>query len=283
MRSEADMYALILATARTDERVRAVILNGSRANPNAPRDRFQDFDVVYVVTELESFKANPGWIDCFGERMILQLPDDMEDPAPEGRGSYAYLIQLADGNRIDLTLMPLEVFAGLPRDSLSILLLDKDERFEPFPPPSESDYLPQQPAPKLFADCCNEFWWVCPYAAKGLWRDEILYALHILEIGREQLMKMLVWRIGYETGFQVNPGKMGKYFRRYLTPEDWNRLLATYPTAEEERVWQALETMTGLFRDAAQWVTARAGFEYPQEDDARVSAHLQRVRDMARD
>ncbi|MCI0398984.1 MAG: aminoglycoside 6-adenylyltransferase [Chloroflexi bacterium] len=32
---------------------------------------------------------------------------------------------------------------------------------EPFPAPSESDYLPGPPTAKAFSDCCNEFWWVC--------------------------------------------------------------------------------------------------------------------------
>ena len=39
MRSEREMYDLILGFARADERVRGG-LNGSRANPNAPRDKY---------------------------------------------------------------------------------------------------------------------------------------------------------------------------------------------------------------------------------------------------
>ena len=100
MRSEKEMFDLILDVARRDERIRAVILNGSRANPNAPRDIFQDYDIVYVVTELASFKQDPDWIDCFGERMILQLPDEMLDPPPGDEEGYAYLMQFADGSRI---------------------------------------------------------------------------------------------------------------------------------------------------------------------------------------
>ena len=46
MRSEEEMMNLILQVAKDDERVRAVYLNGSRTNPNAPKDRFQDYDVV---------------------------------------------------------------------------------------------------------------------------------------------------------------------------------------------------------------------------------------------
>jgi aminoglycoside 6-adenylyltransferase len=58
MRSKDEMYELILNTARDDDRIRAVILNGSRANPNAPRDIFQDFDIIYLVTELAPFTNN---------------------------------------------------------------------------------------------------------------------------------------------------------------------------------------------------------------------------------
>ena len=67
MRSEQEMLGLILDTARQDERIRAVILNGSRANPNAPRDPFQDYDVVYVVTDVAPYKRNLEYIKRFGD------------------------------------------------------------------------------------------------------------------------------------------------------------------------------------------------------------------------
>ncbi len=51
MRTEREMYDLILGTAQADERIRAVYMNGSRTNANAPRDIFQDYDIVYAVTE----------------------------------------------------------------------------------------------------------------------------------------------------------------------------------------------------------------------------------------
>jgi aminoglycoside 6-adenylyltransferase len=83
MRTEAEMMDLVLSVARKDDRVRGVILNGSRANPNAKKDRFQDYDIVYLVTDVQLFKQDPDWIDVFGERMILQLPDDMQSPSPQ--------------------------------------------------------------------------------------------------------------------------------------------------------------------------------------------------------
>ena len=89
MRSEQEMLDLILNTAREDVRIRAVILNGSRTNPNAARDIFQDFDIVFLVTEIAPFKDDPDWISRFGELMILQIPDDMQDPPPDPGGGFA--------------------------------------------------------------------------------------------------------------------------------------------------------------------------------------------------
>lgn len=51
MRSEQEMYELIIGTARADERIRAVYINGSRTDKNAPKDIFQDYDIVYAVCE----------------------------------------------------------------------------------------------------------------------------------------------------------------------------------------------------------------------------------------
>ncbi len=273
MRSEQEMFDLIIGTARADERIRAVILNGSRANPNAPRDRFQDFDIVYAVTDVAPFWHNLAWIARFGERMILQLPEEMQNPPPSRDGGFAYLMQFMDGNRIDLGIYPIDKARERAQDSLSVLLLDKDGCIGSLPPPSERDYLPQPPTAKAFADCCNEFWWVCPYVAKGLWRGELLYARYMLDQAvREELMKMLTWTIGVQTGFSVNPGKFGKYFQRYLTPAQWALLLQTYADGSYEHTWQALTAMGRLFRTVALEVAAHFAFDYPQGDDERVSA-----------
>lgn len=282
MRGEQEMFELILDSARADERIRAVILNGSRANPNAPRDIFQDYDIVYLVTEVASFTQDPRWLDRFGERMILQTPDAMGDAPP--RDQFAYLMQFADGNRIDLTLYPAAKLDAFRTDSLSILLLDKDGILAPFPLPDERDYFPQPPTAKQYADCGNEFWWLCPYVAKGLWRNEIPYAHSVMEqLLRPELFKMLTWHIGIRTNFAKNPGKFAKYFQKYLAPQEWTMLLQTYADADPENIWRALFAMCALFRQTARLVAAQLALEYPQRDDERMTAHLERVRHLAAD
>ena len=279
MRSEREIFDLILETARQDERIRAVILNGSRANPDSPRDIFQDFDIVYLVTDVAPFREDRDWPKRFGEIMVMQTPEDMQDPPPEGNGGFTYLMQFMDGNRIDLGLFPVERVKELFGDSLTVVLLDKDGLVPPLAPPSESGYLPIPPTARQYSDCCNEFWWCSPYVAKGLWRGQITYAKGMLDQWlRDQLMKMLNWYVGVQTGFAKNPGYMGKHLQECLEPELWDMLMSTYSDSAYDHTWDALLGMGSLFRRIAIPVAEHFGFEYPYGDDARVSAHLRHVR-----
>lgn len=281
MRSECEMLDLILDAARGDERIRAVIMNGSRVNPNAPSDPFQDFDIVYLVRDVAPFKHNLEWIKRFGELMILQMPEDMQEPPPIQDGFFSYLMQFTDGNRIDLSIASLDKLAEFTQDSLTEILLDKDGLVKSLPPANDSDYLPQLPTAKAFANCCNEFWWVCPYIAKGLWRGEILYAKHFLDHHlREQMMIMLTWYAGMNTQFSESPGKNGKYLQQQLEPELWERLLSTYSDANYEHTWNALFETCDLFRNTALKVAKHIEFHYPDGDDQRVSAHLKHIKEL---
>jgi aminoglycoside 6-adenylyltransferase len=284
MRSEHEMLDLILDSARSDDRIRGVIMNGSRVNPTVPRDPFQDFDVVFLVSDVTPYRYNPDWIASFGELLILQMPEAMGDPPPEQDGSFAYLMQFTDGNRIDLTIAPIEDSDNFIQDSLNAVLMDKDGLFQNLLPANDRDYLTQPPSAKAFADCCNEFWWICPYVAKGLWRGQILYAkLYQERYLRDQLMKMITWYAGIQSGFSQSPGKGGKFLQDQLEPELWHQLLRTHSDADYERTWTALFAACDLFRDVSTRVAEHFGFEYPIKDDQRVSAHLEHIQDLPGD
>ena len=77
MRSEKQVYDTILTYAKADERVRMVTLEGSRTNTNIPPDDFQDYDITFFVTDMQSFIADDEWLDVFGERLIMQKPEDI--------------------------------------------------------------------------------------------------------------------------------------------------------------------------------------------------------------
>ena len=284
MRSEQEMLELILDFARKEENIRVVLMNGSRVNPNAKKDVFQDFDIACIVKEVDPYRRNENVVNYFGDILILQTPEDMQDPPPENNGHYAYLMQFMDGSRIDLSFYSIDQLNNVLDDSLTVLLLDKDDIVKELPPPSDSDYLPKEPTEKLFQDCCNEFWWCSPYVAKGLWREELTYAKYMLDVViREQLIKMLTWFFGIKTGFRKSPGKFGKYIKNDVEPEIWTELEKTYSDSNFDNVWESLFRMGNLFRRIANSVASVYGFKYPQKDDERVTEYLHRIKNLPRD
>ncbi len=285
MRSEQEMMTMILDTARADERIRAVGMNGSRTNPDAPRDIFQDYDIVYFVTDMQPFLAHPSWVDCFGKRLIMQMPEGMSLFPPQLGGRFSYLMQFEDGNRIDLTLAPLSDIAQYTHeDSLTKILLDKDGRFPVLPPPDDRDYHVKRPDEACFQDCCCEFLWTACYVAKGIWRDEFLYAAyHLDRCVREMLLLMLSWQVGTQTAFDVSTGKCGKYLKRYLPDETMQRLKQTYRCGTGQELWQALYLCMELFRESGSCTAKALGYRFPSEDWERIMKYLQAVERLPRD
>jgi aminoglycoside 6-adenylyltransferase len=281
MRTEEKMLEMILEVAKSDERIRAVGMNGSRTNPNVPKDWFRDYDIVYLVKDMKSFIEDTNWIDVFGERLIMQTPENSVMFTPELGGRFSYLMLFKDGNRIDLILAPIEeALTYCKEDSLTILLLDKDNIFPVLSAPSDKDYWVKQPSKDFLADCTNEFWWVSTYVAKGLWRKEILYAQDHLNLMRKMLIKMLEWKVGIETNFSISIGKSGKYLERYLQKKTWDMLQNTYADGKYESVWSAMFSATSLFEETADFVAKELQFVYPFEEANNVLVFLKHIKSL---
>lgn len=101
------------------------------------------------MTEIDSFLKDEGWNSIFGEPIVFQEPDkldNMQGKRVDFNRGYTYLVQFTYG----------QYYSG-----------------------------------------CNNFWWVAPYCAKGLWRQEILFAIEVMNsYVRQELLTMLMRRYG---------------------------------------------------------------------------------------
>ena len=239
MRSEKEMYDLILGYANADENIRAVILNGSRANPNRKPDPFNDFDIVYLVRDLTPCKEKAYYKD-FGEILVCERTDENELFKEHFPEFVCYLMQFADGNRIDLTVSSIdrwEVYCY--DDRLSVVLLDKDNALPKLPEPNESTHYVKKPTARMFFDCRTEFWWVSPYVSKGLWRSQLLFAqTHMESCIRKMLLQMMKWYAGTLHGFDYSAGKCGDALKDLLPADTWNGYLETFAACTEEDIWR---------------------------------------------
>ncbi|MCL2409981.1 MAG: aminoglycoside 6-adenylyltransferase [Oscillospiraceae bacterium] len=271
MRTEQEMMALILRVAKSDNRIRAVSLEGSRANPAVPKDQYQDYDITYYVTDIAPFYNNSAWVvETFGEPLIMQMPEAMR--YPEGNGNFNYMMIYPDGNRLDLSFkLPKNVGEDVP----SVALLDKDGLLTDLPAPNDSVWYITPPSPLFYYSCCNNFWWCLNNVAKGVARDELPYVMNMLNtVVRNELHDMVNYYIGTLHGFNLSTGKDGKYFKRYLPPELYAQYAATYSGSDYNDIWTAVFTMCDLFRTLALQVAAHFGFIYRQGEEDGMRKYL---------
>lgn len=177
MRSEHEIMNIIIDTAKSDDRILAAYLKGSRTNPNVPKDIYRDFDVMYVVTDVESFRKDAGWMNAFGNIALKQEQDDAFGYGERFgiqsgyENSYSWLLLFEDGNRIDIGVETLSVMEkGANRNKLFLPLLDKTGCLPklPPPPPRMKIFISKNLRKKDSADAAMNFTGVC-----AMWQKEL--------------------------------------------------------------------------------------------------------------
>lgn len=256
MRTEPEMLDLILQTAKVLQ-IDAVAMSGSRTNSQASKDEFQDYDVVYVVDDLENLTSDLAWLDQFGNRLIEQY-----NVLGHRR---LYLMLFEDGNRIDLTLCPkVHIKEWVESEADFTVLEDPKGLFESYSPSPQRYWT--NPASQIdFEKACNEFWWVSAYVVKGIHRKQVIYATdHLYGICQQELLKVLAWQVASDNG-TVDIGKNYKYLFQYLPTEKEKEFSALLDFSSVEKITQSLFSTMNLFHREAQILAQKMGFDYDKE------------------
>ena len=256
MRTETEMMNLILQIAES-LKIDAVALSDSRTNDQAPKDEFRDYDVVYIVDDLDTLTRDLAWLHQFGTRNIEQ-----HNILGNRR---LYLMLFEDGNRIDLTLCPKEhIQEWVDSEAGFTVLKDEKGLFEAYLP-NPKRYWTAPPSEEEFTASCNEFWWVSAYVVKGIYRKQVIYATdHLYGICQQELLKVLAWQIASDKG-TVDIGKNYKYLFQYLPTEKEKEFSNLLDFSSIEKITQSLFTTMQLFHQETQSLAQKMGFTYDKE------------------
>ncbi|WP_267240976.1 aminoglycoside 6-adenylyltransferase [Streptococcus sp. Marseille-Q6488] len=256
MRTETEMLSLLIKIAK-NLKVKAVALSGSRTDTKAPKDEFQDYDVVYVVDDFDNLTSDLSWLDYFGKRIIEQ------EVVLDHRRLYLMLFE--DGNRIDLTLCPKDhIQEWVDSEAGFTVLEDPEHLFEPYSQNLERYWT--SPASAIdFEKACNEFWWVSAYVVKGICRKQVIYATdHLYGICQQEFLKILAWQVASDRG-KVDIGKNYKYLFNYLPAEQKKEFSNLLDFSSLDKITQSLFATMEFFHREAQYLAKKLGFDYDME------------------
>ena len=256
MRTETEMMNLILQIAET-LKVEAVAISGSRTEDRAPKDEFQDYDVVYIVEDLDGLTADLAWLEEFGKRIIEQ-----HNVLDHRR---LYLMLFEDANRIDLTLCPKDhINEWVDSEAGFTVLVDEKGLFESYSP-SLGRYWTNPARAIDFEKSCNEFWWVSAYVVKGICRKQVIYATdHLYGICQQELLKILAWQVASDRGV-IDIGKNYKYLFNYLPSEKEKEFSVLLDFSSVDKITQSLLATIQLFHQEAKSLAQKMSFKYEKE------------------
>jgi aminoglycoside 6-adenylyltransferase len=283
--SESGVLDRLIHWAERQEKIRAMLLFSSRANPDAPVDRFSDYDILLAVTDIHPYHSDDRWLEEFGEVLVVfRNPIGLE----YGFESFGFITHYLDGSKIDTCFYPVDYLRWAvqqPRlpDDLDhgyCILVDKDRLTENLRSSSYTAYLPQKPTEAEYRAIIEEFFNDALYVAKHLWRDNLfpvkLSLDHIMKF--QCLRKMMEWRVEIDRNWTEAPGAGGKGLKKQIEPAHWAELGETYVGAGMEENWEALFKTISLFRKVANEVAERLRYHYPDHIDREVTAALNRIK-----
>lgn len=286
MRTEQEILDTIIRIANENDHIRAAYMHGSRANPNAEKDNYSDYDIVFVVTETDSFTGNNEWLNIFGELAFSFEGHKNQNmfytkKINDLTRRFSLGMMFKDGNHIDLVIEIIEeaMNHNQIKNKPVIILLDKDGcLFETAPICNESLYI-KKPCEDEYISCCSGFWWFLSYVAIGIARNQLPYAREFLTSHNSSILnRMIEWYIGIQTDFSVGLGRDNRYYKKYLPTDIYDLYLQTHSDCDSENLWNAIFIACELFNKTASSVAAFLGFIYNKQEEENMKDYLVNIK-----
>lgn len=280
MHAREEKLKAIIDWSENNKDIRAVLLTSSLVNPLAPVDEFSDLDMELVFEDSNKYILDSKWTRSFGEPIAMIEEDETCFDEKHAMKMVLY----ADYVKVDFKLYNKSNFlnevnqAELPEDwDIGYkILIDKDEITRDLKKPTYQVSIIKKPTEQKFRQLLNDFWWDTVYVAKSLARDELFYAKFSSEnnIRTDYLMPLIEWHIASQHDWKIATNKFGRLFKKYLTPEIWQRVEETFSGSSIRDNWNALFAMADMVSEMGKELSEKLGYEYPAKLEVDIRAYL---------
>jgi aminoglycoside 6-adenylyltransferase len=268
-----DFEDRIVAWARSEDYIRAVVVTGSQSRTDNSRDEWSDLDVQLYTTSLAHYAADQSWANAIGQVWICF--DANREPANPSR-----LVWFAGGKKVDFTFKPLTDLLPHPTiDNLSdehqrgyYVVLDKDGLFTNYP--ASPHRFPPAPAPTAaeYQYAVDEFWFEAIHVAQFIRRRELWVAKFRDWTMKTCLLQMIEWHAQAGHDWNYNTWIIGKRIDRWTDAATWKAIHGIWSGYDPYASWQALLSMLDLFTRLSADVAAK--LTHPYNSDLYTDIHV---------
>ncbi len=277
MRDRIEALEEILEFARSDENIRAVILQGSLANPVNRIDELSDIDPLFYVKDVSKLSENDEWLNQFGVIISRQYGEFISE---DNISSYIRMVIYEDGLKIDFGIAPTTLINDVDNLMIYKVILDKDGLIWPKKVENEANFYSVKPTSIEYQKVIFDFFWNITYIGKSLHREEMYFAKFMFENINKLIRKLLSWHLGITHNWEVNIGLEGRYLKSLLKEDLWNKVLATFSGSDVDENWKAVYSTCDLVRELGTFVANELDYIYPFEQDIAIVDYLRKIEKM---
>lgn len=262
MRTEGEIFHHVQEYVKQDDRVRMLLLNGSRVNSKVLTDKFSDYDFMLLVDNPIEFWQNKRWVQVFGEVIISRSCNWSQ----QDRERYFFLTIYKDYVRIDIQIFNItQLNYCIKKSSLTKVIIDKDNLAPELDPPSDKSHYVKQPTNEEFQEVITDFFGFTTCVVKSLHRKELPQVRYYFDylIHQNCIIKLLSWYVGVMNDWNVNVGSNGRWLEEYLPLDLWKRYTVIFAGKEYDGIWMSLWVAIELVEEIGELLSNRMDYIYP--------------------
>ena len=271
----------LISWSEKNEKIRGLILSGSRVAKDNKVDFLSDFDITVVVNDIDFIK-NDDWLNELQEYWVC-IHDGFD---LLGYEIPTRLVIFHDNLKVDFSFLK-EPFLDKMSSSRLFpdgfnsgykILLDKDSTLNNLPAPTFKAFVLNKPSEADFNRNVNEFWFEVYHVAKYLTRNDLWVAKFRDWSAKQFLLQMLQWHQGSKNNWDFSPKPDGKEMMNWLDTKILERINECFGGFEKESSWTVIENTTRLYRDVARQVSQTLNYHYNQRLDTNISEFIDKMK-----
>ncbi len=265
----------IVAWARDEAAIRAVILEGSRAS-SSHTDEFSDYDLNIFVTDDTKYLSDSHWITAFDDVLVYQK----EGFVCKNTRIPTRLVVYKNSPKVDFSFWPISMLREIV-DSKVLperyrngyrVLLDKDGIIQNMPTAHFDGFVIVKPTQDEVLTTIYNFWFETYCIAKYLRRESLWY-VKVLENGpiKRFLLQMILWHDSSKDEWKNNKiHQQGKNLEDHIDADTKEALADCFSGYNKEDTWRSLCAMMELFKRLSRDVTVNLSIQYPDKSLAQI-------------
>jgi aminoglycoside 6-adenylyltransferase len=263
----------IVAWAKQDDNIRAVVVTGSSSRGDASSDRFSDRDVEIIARNRTPLLEDDRWIHAIAPVWVsLYLANDDD--------THTRLVFFEGVRKIDFSVNEANRLTE-QQDGLNDLyqrgyrfLVDKDDLAASLPEPTGKPPRVELPTEQQFRDTVNEFWFEAAHMPTYLTRGDLWVVKTRDWTMKEMMLRLIEWHTLAMRGPGTDVWYIGTKMRQWVDPSIWDEVQEVFGRFDAADSYRSLQASMALFSRLTREIAEAMGFAWPIESENHVRTYV---------